>query len=95
MRRIIGFSHELNWENMGVKELNDRGYCLIGSVETVRERLVKYIRDLNFGLLLPLLHFGDMPHERTIKNMELFASELMPFLRREFKNMEANRSQAA
>jgi len=29
MRRIIGFSHELNWENMGVKELNDRGYCLL------------------------------------------------------------------
>ena len=70
---------------MGIKELNDRGYCLLGSVETVRERLVKYIRDLNFGLLLPLLHFGDMPHDRTIKNMELFATEVMPFLKREFK----------
>jgi hypothetical protein len=95
MRRIIGFSHELNWENMDVKELNERGYCLLGSVETVRERLVKYIRDLNFGLLLPLLHFGDMPHDRTIKNMELFATEVMPFLKREFKGMEGKRSQAA
>ncbi|MGA8569962.1 MAG: LLM class flavin-dependent oxidoreductase [Candidatus Binataceae bacterium] len=95
MRRIIGFSHELNWEDMGVKELNDRGYCLLGSVETVRERLVKYIRELNFGLLLPLLHFGDMPHDRTIKNMELFATEVMPFLKREFKGMEEKRSQAA
>ena len=67
---------------------------MIGSVETVRERLVKYIRDLNFGLLLPLLHFGDMPHGRTITNMELFASDV-PFLKREFKAMEDKWSQAA
>jgi len=88
MRRITGFAHELNWETMDVKELNDKGYCLLGSVETVRERLVKYIRELNFGILLPLLHFGDMPHDRTIANMELFASDVMPFLKREFKAME-------
>jgi len=95
MRRITGFAHELNWEAMDAKELDKHGYCLLGSVETVRERLAEYVRKLNFGLLLPLLHFGDMPHDRTIKNMELFATEVMPFLKREFKSMEDKWSRAA
>ena len=95
MRRITGFAHELNRETMDLKELNDKGYSLIGCVEIVRERLVKYIKELNFGLLLPLLHFGDMPHDRTITNMELFASDVMPFLKREFKAMEDKWSRAA
>lgn len=95
MRRISEFAHELDWAKMDARELDERGYCLMGSVETVRQRLAEYIHKLGFGLLLPLLHFGDMPHHRTIKNMELFATEVMPFLKREFKGMQDHWSAAA
>ena len=35
---------------------------------------------LGFGNLCAVLQIGDMPHERTLKNMELFAREVMPAL---------------
>jgi hypothetical protein len=68
---------------MSFDELNEKGYCIVGSAETVRQRLVDCGRTLRFGQLLALLHFGDMPHHRTVKNMELFATEVMPRVRAE------------
>jgi alkanesulfonate monooxygenase SsuD/methylene tetrahydromethanopterin reductase-like flavin-dependent oxidoreductase (luciferase family) len=83
MRRILGFANELDWARMSFDELNEKGYCIVGSAETVRQRLVDCGRTLRFGQLLALLHFGDMPHHRTVKNMELFATEVMPRVRAE------------
>lgn len=95
MRRILEFAHELDWASMSFDELNEKGYCVVGSVETVRHRLATYVKELGFGLLLALLQFGDMPHYRTVKNMELFATEVMPFLREEFRGMQEKWASAA
>lgn len=38
---------------------------------------------------------GDMPYHRTVKNMELFATEVMPVLREEFKDMQKQWAAAA
>jgi len=95
MRRIIELSPELDWARMSFDELNDKGYCVVGSAATVRQRLATYGRELGFGLLLALLQFGDMPYHRTVKNMELFATEVMPALRAEFKDMQAQWTKAA
>jgi len=95
MRRILELSPELDWGSMSFDELNEKGYCVVGSVETVRQRLATYVKELGFGLLLALLQFGDMPYHRTVKNMELFATEVMPFLREEFKGMQERWAAAA
>ena len=95
MRRIIELSSELDWARMSFDELNEKGYCVVGSAATVRQRLATYGRELGFGLLLALLQFGDMPHHRTVKNMELFATEVMPALRAEFKDMQEKSAKAA
>ena len=84
MKRILGFADQLDYDRMSFDDLNEKGYAVVGSVETVKRRLVEYGHELRFGLVLALLHFGDMPHHRTIKNMEIFASEVMPALRKEF-----------
>jgi alkanesulfonate monooxygenase SsuD/methylene tetrahydromethanopterin reductase-like flavin-dependent oxidoreductase (luciferase family) len=89
MKRIIGFKSELEYDKLTFDDLNDRGYAIIGSVETVKRRLLEYGEELNFGIVLALLQFGDMPHQRTIKNMELFASEVMPTLRKRFGTSSA------
>ena len=88
MKRIAGFASELDWESMSFEELNEKGYCLVGSAETVRQRLSYYAKELRFGLLLGLFQIGDMPHHRFVKNMDLFASQVMPRLREEFREWD-------
>jgi hypothetical protein len=89
MKRILGFKEELEYDKMSFDDLNDRGYAIVGSVETVKRRLLEYGEELNFGIVLALLQFGDMSHQRTVKNMELFASEVMPALRKRFPRPQA------
>jgi hypothetical protein len=47
----------------------------------VRQRLEAFQQDMRFGILVPLLHFGSLPHDLTMNNMRLFAQDVMPHLR--------------
>ncbi len=95
MRHILNIADELDYANMSFDDFNARGYCVVGSVETVKQRLVESIGKLGYGILLSLLQIGDMPHHRTIKNMELFATEVMPYLKKEFQDMPEKWDRAA
>ena len=95
MRHILSIADELDYANMSFDDFNARGYCVVGSVETVKQRLVESIGKLGYGILLSLLQIGDMPHYRTIKNMELFATEVMPYLKKEFQDMPEKWDRAA
>ncbi|TWT33239.1 LLM class flavin-dependent oxidoreductase [Blastopirellula retiformator] len=57
------------------------GYAIVGSPETVREKLQTYIHQLGVGNLLGLFQLGTLPHELACKNMSLFAEQVMPKLR--------------
>lgn len=70
------------------EELLAGGYIIAGSPETVTARLVEYGHKIGFGNLLSILQFGDMPHDKCMRNMELFAKEVMPKLRKEFAETE-------
>ena len=65
------------------KEAIWRRSPLIGSPDTVRDRLLAYVRDLGIGTVLALLQFGSLPAELTARSTELFAREVMPALRAE------------
>jgi len=95
LRNILKFAHELDWANLPFRTLVDKGYCLVGSGDTVRKKLAGYIKDLGFGLVMPLLQIADMPHDLTMKNMELFATQVMAPIREEFKEMSEQWSSAA
>ena len=84
---IVEHSGEMDFANFSFKQLNDKGFCIVGSANTVRERLAQYSNDLGHGLILALTHFGDMPNDRCRRNMERFSSEVMPALRKEFSHM--------
>ena len=47
----------------------------------MREHLTHAIKELKVGNLMLLLQFGDMPKELAMKNTELFAREVMPYVR--------------
>jgi alkanesulfonate monooxygenase SsuD/methylene tetrahydromethanopterin reductase-like flavin-dependent oxidoreductase (luciferase family) len=89
MKNIIKVAPEMDWEKMPFRELNAKGFCVVGSAATVRQRLAEYAKTLGFGVLPILFQFGDMPHHKVIKNMDMFAAEVMPHLRAEFKEQSA------
>jgi alkanesulfonate monooxygenase SsuD/methylene tetrahydromethanopterin reductase-like flavin-dependent oxidoreductase (luciferase family) len=59
-------------------------YAIVGSPETVTEKLVESLRRLGTGNLLGLFQLGTLPASLTRRNLELFATEVMPKLRAEF-----------
>jgi alkanesulfonate monooxygenase SsuD/methylene tetrahydromethanopterin reductase-like flavin-dependent oxidoreductase (luciferase family) len=63
------------------EEMQEQGYVVVGSPETVVERIREAHEELGFGIFTGLLHFGTLPHDLTVRNMELFAREVMPKLR--------------
>jgi alkanesulfonate monooxygenase SsuD/methylene tetrahydromethanopterin reductase-like flavin-dependent oxidoreductase (luciferase family) len=56
---------------------------LVGSPETVAERLLGFVKDLRIGTVLGLLQFGSLPADLTRKSMTLFAREVIPAVRAE------------
>jgi alkanesulfonate monooxygenase SsuD/methylene tetrahydromethanopterin reductase-like flavin-dependent oxidoreductase (luciferase family) len=54
---------------------------VVGSPETVRQKLEEYAQRVGFGLLVANFSVGNVPSELTRKSMTLFAQEVMPQLR--------------
>ena len=63
------------------KDFYERGFVVVGSPKTVREQLLDGIKQLRMGHLLALLHFGSMPTELCKNNIDLFAREVLPYLK--------------
>jgi hypothetical protein len=79
--------------SIGTKQTIDtvieKGMFICGSPETVRSKLEEYQNEIGFGHLLTLLQFGTLPAELTRKNMEIYANEVMPYLRERVPAAEA------
>lgn len=67
-----------NWK---FKDFVENGLVIGGGPATVRDRLVEAIKELRVGNLMLLLHIGSMPHELTLKNIEIFSREVLPHVR--------------
>ncbi|MBV9324947.1 MAG: LLM class flavin-dependent oxidoreductase [Chloroflexi bacterium] len=57
------------------------GRFLCGSPETVACTLERWIEEMGSNRIICSLRFGDLPHWKTVKNLTLFAEEVMPRLR--------------
>jgi alkanesulfonate monooxygenase SsuD/methylene tetrahydromethanopterin reductase-like flavin-dependent oxidoreductase (luciferase family) len=64
------------------RDFVEKGYVIAGSPATVRDRLMEdVVKGLNVGNLMLLVQIGSMPHELTLKNIDLLASEVLPAFR--------------
>lgn len=61
-------------------------YAIVGSPETVTELLSQNMERLGVGNLLGLFQLGTLPADDTRRNLELFATEVMPKLRSRFRS---------
>ncbi|GBD13259.1 2,5-diketocamphane 1,2-monooxygenase [bacterium HR24] len=71
----------MNLREMGYRDFVNQGCVIAGSPETVRDQLREMAKRLRVGNLMVLLHIGSMPHELTLKNIDLFAREVLPHIR--------------
>ena len=60
-----------------IEALMEHGVAIIGSPETVRKRITECHRRLGFETFMILPQFGTLPHDLTVKNLELFAGEVL------------------
>ena len=76
-----------------IERMNDLGMFIYGSAATVRARLEAFQDRIGLGQLCTLLQFGTLPHALTMKNMELFATEVMPHFRGRARQPETEAAQ--
>lgn len=65
-------------DKVTVEELSRNRQIILGSPETVRKQLKEHLEQTGCGLLVPLFQFGRLPHNLAMRNIELFAKEVMP-----------------
>jgi alkanesulfonate monooxygenase SsuD/methylene tetrahydromethanopterin reductase-like flavin-dependent oxidoreductase (luciferase family) len=63
------------------KDRVDNGSVIAGNPGTVAERLRASCKELGVGHLMMLLQLGNLSHERTMRNIELVATKVLPDLR--------------
>jgi alkanesulfonate monooxygenase SsuD/methylene tetrahydromethanopterin reductase-like flavin-dependent oxidoreductase (luciferase family) len=65
-------------------EVEEGLYAVVGSPATVRDRMREALKQTGCGIVQGIFQVGSMPHELAIRNMTLFARDVMPALRAEF-----------
>jgi len=66
---------------LSYEELLSSGQAVVGSPDTVVNRLGELQNDLGFGQLIGLFAIGGMTHEQVVASTDLFAAEVMPALK--------------
>jgi alkanesulfonate monooxygenase SsuD/methylene tetrahydromethanopterin reductase-like flavin-dependent oxidoreductase (luciferase family) len=64
-----------------VRQLVERGYALVGSPDTVRQKFTAYQQELGFGCFSGIFQFGSLGHEDFLGSLHLFADKVMPAVR--------------
>lgn len=82
-KSLIEAKFALRANAMTIDSLLDLGMVVAGSPATVRDRLLALQQELGIGHLIAMLQVATLPAELTEKNLRLFASDVMPFLRNE------------
>jgi alkanesulfonate monooxygenase SsuD/methylene tetrahydromethanopterin reductase-like flavin-dependent oxidoreductase (luciferase family) len=74
----FGLAMELKHITFG--RLAEARSVIAGSPATVREQILDFAKEFRIGNLLVMLQMGGMPHDLTMKNIQLFAEEVLPHL---------------
>ncbi len=69
------------WD-MTYEELVEHGFVIVGSPDTVIEKYAEMVEQYRIGMVMSAGgHIGSMPHWLVLKNMQLFAEEVIPHFR--------------
>jgi alkanesulfonate monooxygenase SsuD/methylene tetrahydromethanopterin reductase-like flavin-dependent oxidoreductase (luciferase family) len=79
MKRVR--AHKVTGKTMTIEELNKTGVVIVGSPNTVREKLAEYQDLAGFNTSLTKTQFGTLPDDMTRANMTAIAEEILPAFR--------------
>ena len=65
---------------MGYQELQEVGAIVVGSPDTVIEKLVYTVKQLNPGYMILIGSDGNIPHKNVMRSVELLGKEVIPAL---------------
>ncbi|MFZ4406335.1 MAG: LLM class flavin-dependent oxidoreductase [Paracraurococcus sp.] len=80
MKGLINSRKTITGGYRTMEQMLEQGTFICGSPQTVIEQLAEYQRRGGFNIVMAGLHFGTLPHALTLKNIEIFAREVMPAL---------------
>ncbi|MCC2096079.1 MAG: LLM class flavin-dependent oxidoreductase [Hyphomicrobiales bacterium] len=87
-----------NTGGVKIETLIERGIIFCGSPDTVRRQIAEAHGELGFQEFLAMLQFGTMPAELSVRNIRLFALEVLPALQaltdRDYRGYEPPRAAA-
>jgi len=63
------------------EDLQEAGIVVCGSPASVRTQLLAQIEELGLRQICLLFAFGNLPHAKVMRSLELFAAEVLPALR--------------
>jgi alkanesulfonate monooxygenase SsuD/methylene tetrahydromethanopterin reductase-like flavin-dependent oxidoreductase (luciferase family) len=79
--RVMAGKQGLGSGRADVRDLVRRGYALIGSPDTVRQKFEAYQKELGFGCFCGVFQFGSLGHDHFLDSLHLFAQKVMPAIR--------------
>ena len=79
--KVMAGKKGLGSGTVDVRQLAERGYALVGSPDTVRQKFTAYQQDLGFGCFSGIFQFGSLGHEDFLGSLHLFADKVMPAIR--------------
>jgi alkanesulfonate monooxygenase SsuD/methylene tetrahydromethanopterin reductase-like flavin-dependent oxidoreductase (luciferase family) len=78
---IIKNRHTFLAEQQSWDDVEKGVYAIVGSPETVRQKLAHYQKEVGAGVILTGCQTGTLPHELTRKSMAMLAREVLPKVR--------------
>jgi alkanesulfonate monooxygenase SsuD/methylene tetrahydromethanopterin reductase-like flavin-dependent oxidoreductase (luciferase family) len=76
----IAFSHRTAFVPPEYEVARRAGSIIAGAPATVERELAQHIAESGINMLIAQIAFGNMPHEREMHSLRLFATEVMPKL---------------
>jgi alkanesulfonate monooxygenase SsuD/methylene tetrahydromethanopterin reductase-like flavin-dependent oxidoreductase (luciferase family) len=80
----FGLAAELKHVTFG--RLAEARSVIAGSPATVRDQILDFTGEFGIGNLLVMLQMGGMPHDLAMKNIHLFAEEVLPHLQAQWSD---------
>jgi len=78
----VRLAEELPLYELGFDLTQEQGMTFVGDPDTVTRAIKAHMKELGAGVLMGLFQFGSLPHALARKNIELFAREVPPELKR-------------
>jgi alkanesulfonate monooxygenase SsuD/methylene tetrahydromethanopterin reductase-like flavin-dependent oxidoreductase (luciferase family) len=68
---------------MSIDDLQEAGGFVVGTPKVVAQRLKEIVKRLGIGHLIFEAQYGGLPHDLTMRSIELMGKEVLPVLRKE------------